>query len=374
MKPRNAFVSATLLAAGLALCPLRAAEVKTLVKALMPVPSTAGNEAGLAAEVRKHLPSRLRVSGDGLGGLEASAGEGGTELLILAPLDDYGFIVSGITPDGYIRLDRPVPAPHPLFDGYLLGQPVLIATARGALQGVVAQPAAHLLTPERRRELVDGFSLDDAYIDIAARSEAEVRSRGVELLDAVVLWPHFSELAGGNAAGTSLAQKTLCAMLTEAAGSLAKPAGGGKTVLVWAAQTKFPARGRGPRAAVGAVRARNRHRPARALALELVPAGKDGQGPSPGKGPVLVAPTGPSGLYEKLKSAADGLNMALQVVPALESLSAAGLADRDSDVVTLALPVEFLHTPSELINWADVEAAVRLLKALISGGRDGGAK
>jgi len=374
MKPRKAIATAAVLAAGLALSPLRAAEVKTLVRAFMPVSSTTGNEAGLAAEVRKNLPSHLRVAGDGLGGLEAAAGEGGTELLILAPLDDYGFVVSGITPDGYIRLDRPVPAPHPFFDGYLLGQPVLIATAKGVLHGVVAQPAAHLLTPERRRELVDGFSLDDAFVDIAARSEAEVRGRGVELLDAVVLWPHFNELAGGSAAGTSLAQKTLCAILTEAAGSVEKPAGGGKTVLVWAAQTKFPARGRGPRAAVGAVRARNRHRPARALALELIPAGPDGQGPSPGKGPVLVAPAGPSGLYERLKSAAAGLNITLQTVPALESMSAAGLADRDSDVVTLALPVEFLHTPSELINWADAEAAVRLLKALVSGVRDGGAK
>jgi putative aminopeptidase FrvX len=110
------------------------------------------------------------------------------------------------------------------------------------------------------------------------------------------------------------------------------------------------------------------------LALELIPAGPDGQGPSPGKGPVLVAPAGPSGLYERLKSAAAGLNITLQTVPALESMSAAGLADRDSDVVTLALPVEFLHTPSELINWADAEAAVRLLKALVSGVRDGGAK
>lgn len=374
MKRRKAMATAAVLAAGLTLSPLRAADVKTLVRAFMPVPSTTGNEAGLAAEVRKNLPSRLMVSGDGLGGLEAAAGDGGTKLLILAPLDDYGFVVSGITPDGFIRLDRPVPAPHPFYDGYLLGQPVLIATAGGVLQGVVAQPAAHLLTPERRRGLVEGFSLDDAYVDIAARSEAEVRGRGVELLDAVVLWPHFNELAGGTGAGTSLAQKTLCAVLTEAAGNLEKPAGGGKTVLIWAAQTKFPARSRGPRAAVGAVRARNRHRPLQAVALELVPAGPDGQQPSPGKGPVLIRPAGGSGLYERLRSAADGLNITLQTVPALESLSAAGLADRDSDVVTLALPVEFLHTPSELVSWADAEAVVRLLKALVSGADDGGAK
>ncbi|MCK7479464.1 MAG: hypothetical protein M0C28_20540 [Candidatus Moduliflexus flocculans] len=44
--------------------------------------------------------------------------------LVLAALDGYGHMVSGITPEGYLTLDRPVPPPHARFDAFLLGQPV----------------------------------------------------------------------------------------------------------------------------------------------------------------------------------------------------------------------------------------------------------
>lgn len=65
-------------------------------------------------------------------------GQAGPTLLIAA-LDGYGFMVSGITPDGYLTLDRPTAAPYARFDAFLLGQPVIISTARGAVPGVVSR-------------------------------------------------------------------------------------------------------------------------------------------------------------------------------------------------------------------------------------------
>jgi putative aminopeptidase FrvX len=146
-------------AAGLVAASAGAADVKSLAKELFAVPSTTGNEDRMAAKIRGLLPKGLAVEEDGLGtiGVRLGGVEGTT--LVLAGIDEYGFVVSGITPDGYLTIDRPVPAPHGHFDAYLLGQPVVISTARGPVAGVVAQPALHLLTQERRKALVDGFPL-----------------------------------------------------------------------------------------------------------------------------------------------------------------------------------------------------------------------
>ncbi len=143
-----------------------AADLKGLTKELFVVPSTTGNEDALAAKIRGLLPKGLAVETDGLGTVAVRLNGAAGPTLLIAALDGYGHMVSGITPEGYLTLDRPVAAPHGRFDAFLLGQPVVVSTAKGPVAGVVSQPALHLLTPERRRTLVDGFSLENAFVDI----------------------------------------------------------------------------------------------------------------------------------------------------------------------------------------------------------------
>src|SRR5512136_1773323 len=153
----------------------RGADLKTLTKDLLAVPSTTGNEYMLAAKVRGLLPKSLTVEDAGLGTIAVRLGGTPGPTLVLPALDGYGHMVSGITPEGYLTLDRPVAPPHARYDAYLLGQPVLVSTARGPVQGVISQPALHLLTQERRRALVERFSLENAFVDIGVRSEKEAR-------------------------------------------------------------------------------------------------------------------------------------------------------------------------------------------------------
>ena len=193
-----------------------AADLKTVTKELFTVPSTTGNEDRLAAKIRGLLPKDLAVEADGLGTIAVRAGGAAGPTLILAALDGYGHMVSGITPDGYLTLDRPVAPPHARFDAFLLGQPVIISTAKGPVHGVVSQPAMHLLTPERRKTLVEGFTLETAYVDIGVRSEKEARAKGVGLLDAVTYPAVWTELAGDRWAGPGLGLKAAAAGLVAA--------------------------------------------------------------------------------------------------------------------------------------------------------------
>jgi putative aminopeptidase FrvX len=348
---------------------VEAADLAGLVKDLFPVPSTTGNESQLAGKVRATLPPGLSVEDDALGGFAVRFGRGAPRLVVLVPLDGYGFFVSGIGTDGYLTLDRAVPPPHARFDGYLLGQPVIISTATGSVSGVVAQPSLHLLTQERRRALVENFSLENAFLDIGARSEKEVRDRGIEILDAVTFWPMLTELAGGRWAGSSLGLKAACAAVVSAVSGLKKYGRAGETVIVWAAQTKFLARGRGPRASLGGLRARNRWQPQKVIVIDTVTAGGGGDTPGLGRGPVLWSPKdGPSGLGEEIERAGAAGGIAVQRLaggtsPLMTAFDVPGI-----DVLTVALPVQFIHTPTEIVDLKDVRALGDLVTRFLGKG------
>ena len=349
-----------------------AADLKTITKELFAVPSTTGNEDMLAAKIRGLLPGDLAVEADGLGTIAVRAGGTAGPTLILAALDGYGHMVGGITPEGYLTLDRPVAPPHARFDAFLLGQPVIISTARGPVHGVVSQPAMHLLTPERRKTLVEGFSLETAYVDIGVRSEKEARAKGVELLDAVTFPAVWTELAGDRWAGPGLGLKAAAAGLVAATAALSGRSDGAGAVVCWAAQTKFAARGRGARPAVGAARAKTRWQPARTIVVDVVAADKGEGWPATGRGPVLiVAKDAPSTLRQAVEEAAAAAGASLQVLTAPDSSLALPFAAAPAEVVTLALPVRFLNTPSEVVAAKDLQALRDVLARFL---RPGGAK
>ncbi len=345
------------------------ADVASLIRKFFPIPSTTGNERPLALAIENALPKGLAIEEDGLGGFAVRFGKGGPRTMILVPLDGFGYFVSGISPEGYLRLDRAVPPPHQQFDAYLLGQPVVISTARGPVQGVVSQPAMHLLTPERRKALVENFGLDDAFVDIGVRSEKEALAKGVRLLDALTFWPVLTELAGKRWAGPSLGVKTAGAVLASVAAGLKGETLAGETVLVFAAQTKFPSRGRGVRISLGATRARNVWQPGKVIIVDVTAAEKDAQSPSLGKGPVFAQSGESAGaLRRAFEQAAANGKIPVQWRTASDSPLAAAFGDMAADTVTLALPVQFLNTPSEIIQLEDVEALGVLLSAFFRQG------
>jgi putative aminopeptidase FrvX len=337
---------------------VRAADLRTLVKELFAVPSTTGHEERLAALIRGLLPSGPAVETVGVGTIAVRLAGAPGPTLILAPLDGYGHMVSGITPEGTLTLDRPVAAPNSRFDAFLLGQPVVVSTSLGPVPGIVAQPAMHLLTPERRKTLVEGFSLDTAYVDIGVRSEREARAKGVEFLDPVTYPAVLTELAGDRWAGPGLGQKAVAAVLVGVAGEAAGRRGREETLIAWAAQTKFLARGRGVRPPLGAAQAMAFWRPRRAIVIDVMAAGKDGAFPALGRGPAIVQGRDESrqDLRRALEgaAAAAGIPCQSQAGPGSPlQIPFAGLAD---GCLTLALPVEFLDTPSEIVALKDIEA------------------
>ncbi|HEV2297867.1 MAG TPA: M20/M25/M40 family metallo-hydrolase [Candidatus Acidoferrales bacterium] len=155
-----------------------------------------GYEGSLAALIRERLAS-FSPKFDNLGDLIVTIGSGSPHRLLVAPMDEPGFLVSRITDDGYIQLQRlPQGGILPLFNELYSAQPVEIQTADGKwIPGVVGGLSVHL--QPGRLNPPDPSDIDNMYVDIGASTAAEVRSAGADLLSPVVVDRTLYQMAGG---------------------------------------------------------------------------------------------------------------------------------------------------------------------------------
>ncbi|HYM10359.1 MAG TPA: hypothetical protein VEU62_06490, partial [Bryobacterales bacterium] len=151
------------------------------LQALATLDGASGYERPVLEYVRKAVGGKQQV--DNTGSLTATFGNGSPHTLLIAGLDEPGYVVSAITPDGYLRVHRLfATAPHHDFDSFFLAQPVHVTTAAGKMvNGVVAALSVHL-QPDRAATVPRADHPEQMYIDIGARSEAEARAAGVDLL------------------------------------------------------------------------------------------------------------------------------------------------------------------------------------------------
>src|SRR3989449_8862967 len=158
--------------------------VDRLAVRLAGMTAVTGLEQAMADTLLTLVPGSAR---DRAGNVTVSLGKGAPKRLVACALDEVGYVVGNITPDGYLTLRRVGAPPTPLFDQQLEGQRVTVFGARGAVPGVGAVKSTHLT---RGRAGGPGtpdpvFTVDNAYVDVGAASAAEARALGIDVLDPV---------------------------------------------------------------------------------------------------------------------------------------------------------------------------------------------
>jgi putative aminopeptidase FrvX len=339
---------------------------EALLGEIFSVPSPSGYEHFMTRKIQQYLPQGLIAEKDNMGSLYLTAGKGNQPLTLLACMDEVGYIVSGINEEGYLLLDRVVPAPYQIYDSFHVGHPMLVWTEKGAVSAVMAIPSVHILSREGRQQL-QNFSLDQAFLDIGARSKNEVKEKGVRMLDAVTPVPELTWLTGDKIAGSSLGSKTSSTLLLYLAGKIEAGKLAQETTFIWIAQTKFLARGSRPRAAMGALRVKMNLNPENVLIIDVIPVERSGQSEvSLGKGPVLAyLEKSGSKLREKIEEIAKQNGIPLQHLPGFESSLMSPFSSGETDVLTLGLPVKFPSTPVEVLDLKDILALEKLLSGLL---------
>jgi putative aminopeptidase FrvX len=199
--------------------PLGAQTLNQDFAKLAETPAVTGYEWHLSGMLRQDL-GKWKPQEDELGDVIVTIGSGAPRRLLVTPIDEPGYVVSQITADGYLRVQRlPQFSATPAFDQLASAEPVTIFTASGrAITGVIAGPSIHL--EEGGVPTHHVLTPDQVYVDIGARSAEEVRRTGVDLLDPIALDRHVYELGTGKmtamAAGDRFGAAALLEMLRHA--------------------------------------------------------------------------------------------------------------------------------------------------------------
>ena len=215
------------------------------LRQLIDVPGVSGYEAPVREAVELLLPTSARVRADNLGNIVLRTGKGAPHTLIVAPLDESGFVVSAITDDGYLRVHRPGPGPNVrLAAQFFVGQPILIRTATGGpVPGVTATPSSHLRGMQDPAEVARVRTIDDIWIDVGAESRAEIEQLGIRLLDSVTLRDRGVSLAGTRVSGVAAAGRAAALAVAEMVRRSSGRGASGSVTLAWVTQSEYGNRG-----------------------------------------------------------------------------------------------------------------------------------
>ncbi len=101
-------------------------------------------------------------------------------ILFAGHVDEVGFIVSGITKDGFLKV-------NPLggwWSQVVLAQKVIVRTRKNDRYfGVFGAKPPHILKPDERKKVVE---LDEMFIDVGASSEDDIKEMGIQVGDPIV--------------------------------------------------------------------------------------------------------------------------------------------------------------------------------------------
>lgn len=338
------------------------------------IPAVSGYEQALMEKIHNQLRA-LSPKTDNLGNLWVSFGTGAPHRLLVTSVDEPGYVVSDITPEGFLRVQRlPQAAPNPVFDTLHFAQPVWIMTRSGKkVPGVFAGLSVHL-QPARVNPPKMNHP-DEMYLDIGATGAAEVRAAGVDLLDPVALQRKWFPVGQSGEAGPATGDRFGCTALLQLLEHSKESKAKGTTTIAFVTQQWTGGRGLN--------RLLEEIKPDEMIFVGRIAAGgKIGvkmvaQTPVPGDG-VLIGVEDASaplqGFSVELKSIAEADGERLTAVNASLPRMAGYTAPNafPERFAQVGIPILWPVTPAESISWSDRGNLERLLEAYLQIPKTGG--
>jgi len=215
---------------------IRAQEVSAwkLLKEMLLLPGVSTREDRVAEMIASRLPSALKGTKDEMGNFFFSIGTEKPHLLFVAHMDELGFFVQEITPEGTLKLRST--------GGFLLwnyeGEPVIIWTKKGRIEGVIRPRKGYLLAE------APPLGLESMEVDVGAESSQEAQAMGLQIGDQVTMCKRIIELSPEILASRAVDDRAGCAALLAAALKInwAKVKGK-KITFAWSVQEEVGLRG-----------------------------------------------------------------------------------------------------------------------------------
>lgn len=322
--------------------------------------SPSGYEQEAQAVFEKHVkPAADAFHGDALGNRIATLNPSGNPTLMLAGhMDELGLLITYVNKDGFIYFDT--------IGGHdrtvISGRRVLIQTANGVVKGVTGKRAVHLMDEADRKKVPE---IHEIWIDIGARSKEEALAR-VSIGDAATYDHEFELIHGSIGAARAFDNKVGAYVVGETLIRLSKESKklAAKIVAVATSQEEIGVRG-----ATGSAFSVDPHV---ALTVDVGHATdhpdcdnrKFGETKLSGGPIVCRGPNMNPKVVDGLLKAAKKLKIPYQVDsdPRPTGTDARAIQVARSGVATglVAIPLRYMHTPSEIVDLEDVENCVKL--------------
>ncbi len=349
--------------------------ITDLLKELMLLPAPSGYEKPVAYYLREKLSRYaekvdIDLAGNVLAHMPGTQ-TGAPAVMIYAHMDQLGFIVRRVDPQGFLRIERLGGIPEKVLPGLQVS--VLAADGR-QIPGVIGSKSHHVTPPEEKYR-VDPIA--DLYIDIGAGSAADVRKMGIDVGSPAVYRPSFQILADNRISGTSVDNRGGLAVLLQLAEKLKNQPVAPDVWLVGSVWEEFNLR--------GAALAARTCTPDAAIALDVVLAGDTpdlrdrfdiqvGGGPAVmlynfhGRGTLNGTIPHP-GLVSLAEQAAADLDMNLQRFAGVGILTDSAYVQLEGQGIAaleLGFPTRYTHTPVEICAPGDLTQLADLIHAMLN--------
>ena len=343
----------------------QADRTEALLRELVDAPGPPGfEEAVRKVMVREMRPLADAIAYDGLGSVIATQGRSGPRIMIDAHMDELGGMVRRTTPSGFITMQML----GGWLDQALVGQRWIIIGSKGPVRAVTGIRDIHVLPAEDRTRV---FPRDSIFLDVGARSAAEVAALGVSPGDPVVPDSPFTDLNGtGTYMGKAFDDRVGCAILIEAMRRLKGRPHPNQLFFVATVQEEIGLRGAEASAAI--------IKPDIGIALEAGVAG-DAPGSKPEETQAVLG--GGPGIFLYDSSAQPNRRFVALVKDTARAVGVAlqldlvqGYGDDSAEIqrsnggvptVNLVVPTRYTHAHTGVINRRDFDQTVDLVVGLL---------
>ncbi len=328
--------------------------IDKLLKKLSEADAVTGTEARIHEIIRGELSGFAdRIDSDPFGDIIAhKPGREKGSALLCAHLDEVGLMVREVE-GGYIRVVATG------IDVRILPGQVVKILVEPPIHGVIGIKPPHLTTKEERDKVIP---IKDLFIDTGL-SEEELKRR-VKVGDSVCFHAPYQKLQGELRTGKAFDDRAGVVSALEVFRQVDPYY---DLYLILSAQEEF--------SGLGATIASYRINPDLALVIDVTHAPHPDQPEYRAfplnKGPVIgVGPTLNRDLYERLKAIAKELEIPYQIepLPRNTGTDADSIAFNREGIPTalLSIPLNYMHSPVEVVSLRDIDRTVRLLISFFS--------
>nr|MDO8133505.1 M42 family metallopeptidase [Candidatus Njordarchaeum guaymaensis] len=331
--------------------------LEELLKTLVEVIGVSGHEEAVREKIRGLLPQGIECKVDIIGNLIATIGKGEPHVIMIAHMDELGFIVSSIEENGLVKLKK-VGA---FDDRYDPGKVLQIHTKQGTAEGVIGLPPPHLTVDLDSTKKV--LQTHELYLDMGTRSKNETANLGVRVLDPVTYKKEFRIINSDYYCCRSIDDRFGCLTLIQVLHKLHVCNLHRKLTFVWSVQEET--------GLAGANVIATSIKADKAVVVDSYPTGdapltQFRLAPAKlGDGPVLrVKDHGTEAnpkLVESVKKIASKHGIALGAGPTGGYTDGLALQEKGIPMVPITIPIRYMHSPVEMCHRRDLEELIELV-------------